>query len=343
MKKNYFTFLLLLSFVAFINAQTVIYNSTFDEASYDDAAVVTDLNAHADWLAGNFNNGNSWSSNADADLIRTGANYTYSLLSSAAITATSGDVITIKVLARIGNDDQPFNTDATFGNAGGNVDIYIAGLSPNNTPISSDLGQLRDGVLLKSIQTSTVELVNSGGGSFTTNPSITTADKASYEIIFEYTIGTDAASSAKSARIKNVGSSVASAVQTSTGIKQEIYDALTGSGAYFFNWALNFYQKGNSTVNAIYVNSLDITKNGAVLATQNFNNFKFSMSPNPVNNILTINSKETLKSIEIFNLLGKKVLSSTKNSVDVSFLSSSVYLVKLTSDKGISTKKLIKN
>lgn len=79
------------------------------------------------------------------------------------------------------------------------------------------------------------------------------------------------------------------------------------------------------------------------LTTEKFNNFEFSMYPNPTNKVLTISSKETLKSVEIFNLLGKKVLSSTKNTIDVSSLSSSVYLVKLTSDKGVSTKKLIKN
>ncbi|SDR70799.1 Por secretion system C-terminal sorting domain-containing protein [Polaribacter sp. KT25b] len=343
MKKIYFTLLISFLFVASISAQTTIYNSTFDEASYDDAGVVADLNAHADWLAGHFNNASTWVSNADADLISTGANFAYSLLSSTPITGASGDVITIRTVYRVGNDDQPFNTDETFGTAAGDVNMFVSGLSPNNAPASSDLGQLRDGVLFKSVQTGSVELTSSGGSSFATNPSISTADKAAYEIIFEYTLGDDAASTTKSARLTNIGSSVASTTETSTGIKQEIYDALTGSGAYFFNWALGFYTKGNSTINALYQNSLTITKNGAVLSTKGFNNFHFSMSPNPVNDVLTINTKETLKKVEIFNLLGKRVLSSTKNSVDVSSLSTSVYLVKISSDKGVSTKKLIKN
>ncbi|QVY65644.1 T9SS type A sorting domain-containing protein [Polaribacter sp. Q13] len=69
-----------------------------------------------------------------------------------------------------------------------------------------------------------------------------------------------------------------------------------------------------------------------------------NMYPNPVENKLFINSKETLNKVEIFNLLGKKVLSTTNTkSIDVSSLSKSVYLVKISSDKGISTKKLVKN
>ena len=102
---------------------------------------------------------------------------------------------------------------------------------------------------------------------------------------------------------------------------------------------------GNSTINGIYQNSLSITKNGAVLSSEKFNNFEFSMSPNPVNNILTIKSGESIKKVEIFNLLGKRILTSlnVNNTIDVSSLSKSVYLLKLTSDRGISTKKLIKN
>ena len=242
---------------------------------------------------------------------------------------------------RLGTDDQPFNTDA----APGDVNMTVVGLAGTNTPTNTDLGQQRDGLIFKSLQAGTVELVSSGGGAnFATNPSLTTADKAAYQIIVEYTIGADAATTTKSARFVNLGNNNTSVIGNSTGIQDEIYTALTGSGAYYFNWALGFSQKGNSTINLIYNNSLSIVRNGAVLSTEKFNNFEFSMSPNPVKNILNINTLETIKKVEIYNLLGKKVLASNNtNSVDVSSLSNSIYLVKLTSDKGVSTKKLVKN
>lgn len=345
MKKNYVVLLFFLCSITFMNAQTTIYSSSFDEASYDDANVQDDLNNHTDWLSGHFNNANTWKVNGASDIIRVGANFAYSLLSSTSITGQSGDVITLSTSVRLGNDDQNFNTDASFGNNAGDVDMYVFGLSPTKTPVSSDFGQLRDGILVKSKQTGTIELTSNGGGAFTTNPSMTTADKGYYKFIIEYTIGVDAASSKKSVRFINLGSNTESSTEIVTGIKSEIYDALTGSGAYVFNWALGFYQKGNSTINGIYVNNLEITKNIPVLSTKKFNDFSFSLFPNPVNDFLIISSKEELQKVEIFNLLGKKVLNSfnVKNTIDVSSLSKSVYLVKLTSTKGVSTKKFIKN
>lgn len=152
MKKNYFSLLLAILFVGFTNAQT-IYNSTFDETSYDTDEVVADLNNHADWLAGHFNNDNIWTSNADADLVRTGANFAYSLLSGTAITAAVGDVITITTAIRYGNDDQPFNIDETFGDLGGDVNMLVMGLSSTNAPTSADLGQKRDGLQFTIIHT----------------------------------------------------------------------------------------------------------------------------------------------------------------------------------------------
>jgi len=55
--------------------------------------------------------------------------------------------------------------------------------------------------------------------------------------------------------------------------------------------------------------------------------------PNPVNNILNISSKKSVKTISIFNLAGQKVLKNAKNSngqIDVSSLSAGTYIFKLT-------------
>lgn len=94
----------------------------------------------------------------------------------------------------------------------------------------------------------------------------------------------------------------------------------------------------------VYIDNL-AAEISATASTKNLNAFEFSMYPNPVINELIIKTQESLKKVEIYNLLGKKVLISENvtNSIDVSSLSSSIYLVKLTSDKGVSIKKLVKN
>ncbi|MDX6747938.1 T9SS type A sorting domain-containing protein [Polaribacter sp. PL03] len=96
----------------------------------------------------------------------------------------------------------------------------------------------------------------------------------------------------------------------------------------------------------LYIDNLSSEEIPAATASVEENNsFKFEIFPNPANNLLNIETQEVLKKVEIFNLLGKKVLSANNvsKSIDISSLSKSMYLVKLTSEKGISTKKLVKN
>lgn len=67
------------------------------------------------------------------------------------------------------------------------------------------------------------------------------------------------------------------------------------------------------------------------------------IAPNPVANILKIETKENLKSCEIFNVAGQKILSAEEKTIDVSHLSKGNYIVKINLKGGKSiTKKFIK-
>lgn len=72
----------------------------------------------------------------------------------------------------------------------------------------------------------------------------------------------------------------------------------------------------------------------------------FDYYPNPVNEVLTIQSQETLKSIDVYNLLGQTILNSSKISngkIDLSALNSGIYLVKATFEDGnTGTFKIVK-
>jgi len=69
-----------------------------------------------------------------------------------------------------------------------------------------------------------------------------------------------------------------------------------------------------------------------------------TLYPNPVSNILIIDSKIPLKKIEIFSLLGQKVkeLNSNFNSIPTNDLSNGIYIVILESENRFITKKFIK-
>ncbi|NVJ87936.1 MAG: T9SS type A sorting domain-containing protein [Flavobacteriaceae bacterium] len=72
----------------------------------------------------------------------------------------------------------------------------------------------------------------------------------------------------------------------------------------------------------------------------------FSMYPNPANNILNISAKETIEKAEIYNVLGKRVMSvninKTSESISISSLASGVYLVKYNVNDKVGTAKFIK-
>ena len=73
----------------------------------------------------------------------------------------------------------------------------------------------------------------------------------------------------------------------------------------------------------------------------------FKVFPNPTQNVWNVNAnKQVLNSIQIFDILGKQVLSlnpETNNAViDATNLSNGLYFAKVNTDRGSSTLKLIK-
>lgn len=89
---------------------------------------------------------------------------------------------------------------------------------------------------------------------------------------------------------------------------------------------------------------LDIWGNALSVPSLEANNI--SIYPNPVaGNTLTIGTNKPLK-IEIYNVLGKKLISTNVDSrngkVDVGFLYSGIYMLKMTSDGDTITKRIIK-
>tara|TARA_R110001592_G_C13180897_1_gene750883 strand:+ start:3430 stop:5322 length:1893 start_codon:yes stop_codon:yes gene_type:complete len=87
--------------------------------------------------------------------------------------------------------------------------------------------------------------------------------------------------------------------------------------------------------------------NSFVLSIANNSIKGFATYPNPVtNNKFTLTSNSaSKKAFTIFNVLGKKVLSSSfngvKSNVDVSTISSGIYILKVTEDGKTATKKLV--
>ncbi|RTZ46854.1 T9SS type A sorting domain-containing protein [Chryseobacterium arthrosphaerae] len=75
-------------------------------------------------------------------------------------------------------------------------------------------------------------------------------------------------------------------------------------------------------------------------------NASFRVYPNPVTQILNIDSQEKIQSVSVFDATGRNVLSSEVNqakyNVDLSKLTSGTYIVTIKTESGSQSAKVIK-
>jgi hypothetical protein len=105
-------------------------------------------------------------------------------------------------------------------------------------------------------------------------------------------------------------------------------------------WASAPINQGNFSVDSTQSFNLDCTLNIA-----KFNQIDFDLHPNPSNNTINIKSAAAVSAVSIYNVFGKEVLKAknTNNKINISNLSSGVYIVKVYSENKTGIKKLIKN
>ncbi|MQP23481.1 T9SS type A sorting domain-containing protein, partial [Flavobacterium sp. LMO8] len=112
-------------------------------------------------------------------------------------------------------------------------------------------------------------------------------------------------------------------------------------GYNYFNGAIDDLKIYNYALNATEISSL-YTNN--TLSTSDFsqNNLEVALYPNPVNDILNIETALELQSVEIYNIQGQKVLSSNQKQINVSDLAAGMYMVRIQDiDNNIATKKIV--
>ncbi|GAA4230559.1 hypothetical protein GCM10022291_01020 [Postechiella marina] len=111
-----------------------------------------------------------------------------------------------------------------------------------------------------------------------------------------------------------------------------------------------FYTIGEVNVQELRVNSMLLSEgfiNGDMeQITLSSNNLEFELGfkiyPNPLTNFINIESNPDVDYFEMYDLQGKKVLSSSKyEKVKVEFLSKGVYLLKAYSRNNFITKKVV--
>ena len=79
------------------------------------------------------------------------------------------------------------------------------------------------------------------------------------------------------------------------------------------------------------------------LGIENNNKVEFKIYPNPINDFLNIETIADIKSIEIYNIQGQKVLQSNQKQINVSEFAAGVYMIKIQDvENATATKKFLK-
>ena len=73
-------------------------------------------------------------------------------------------------------------------------------------------------------------------------------------------------------------------------------------------------------------------------------NNALSIYPNSFSTSLTFETNSIIKKVSIYNLLGEKVFSQTypKTNLNLAFLPNGIYMLKVETDKGVVTNKIVK-
>lgn len=105
----------------------------------------------------------------------------------------------------------------------------------------------------------------------------------------------------------------------------------------------------NATANIYFDNNPPVTTNTSSteyvsqLGADSFDYGSFMVYPNPAKDQLVISAKEEILEVEVYTILGSKILEEkNKSTINVSDLKSGVYLLSITTESGKCTKKFIK-
>jgi len=79
------------------------------------------------------------------------------------------------------------------------------------------------------------------------------------------------------------------------------------------------------------------------LSTIEFSNTVVTIYPNPTKDKIFINSQAIITKVEVYNVLGSKVDETNTNTIDLSKKTNGIYFLRIQSEYGVVSKKVIKN
>ena len=119
----------------------------------------------------------------------------------------------------------------------------------------------------------------------------------------------------------------------------------TGQGfdvSNFFQWKVD--ASSDLVSDYIYIDNLYFR--GPTLSTEDLTTSEFNTYPNPTENIWNIKSNNVIKSVTVYDVLGKQVTALSPNATEVEIdgttLTQGLYFARIEGENGSETVKLIK-
>lgn len=113
-----------------------------------------------------------------------------------------------------------------------------------------------------------------------------------------------------------------------------------------WNGSLYIFGGNTTTSTSTSLSSVQSASLASLGSTDFASEHQISVYPNPVKDIMTIDSDSDYTKITVYNLLGQQILTksvaSNKNTIDVSNLNAGTYFVRLDSGRDVKTVKIIK-
>ncbi len=132
--------------------------------------------------------------------------------------------------------------------------------------------------------------------------------------------------------------------QSNAGLTTLADSSGANNNGNLINFTLNGTTSNWSDAEAV---TTGVTCSPFLSSTSFNNNMKVTYYPNPTENVLHITNQEVITNVEVFNLVGQKVLSVPASSqsltIDLSALPTNAYLVKISSGENTATVKVLKN
>ncbi len=133
---------------------------------------------------------------------------------------------------------------------------------------------------------------------------------------------------------------------TLVSIPMSYFTNLGYDSTKLWQWKVDRYNQSGDNGGMLYLDNIALTKDYA-LSKDEFSLFASSVYPNPSSNGWTISTPNTaIKSVDVYNVLGKRVISQSYDNNQVMIenqsLAVGIYVARISTDAGTKTVKLIK-